>query len=610
MALWVPEAPEDTVDTRIPANVHQIPFTEETFNTVKESATAGFGLVTKAAAHLEARAADEKLVGLPLISALLPKGTTPQINPPADNPILTEDEANAIDPPREIDGKTYGGYKGPTHNSIVQENKNDHESLEYQSWFSSQENPSHASQALQGLIGIGASAVNPIFWLAGAPLEAAGVAASIAERFGLKGFQAAIVHGATAMPVFNAVQDIDSAVHKDPYSLWNIPEGIPEGAVFGVLAHGAKLGINKIRNSSVPHLKSKFAKDAGIDKPEKREEEHESQREMSPEAHDNIVVSAVSQLEKGKKADVGTLLRDAYADKWNEDFGEKARTDPKGFAEDTNELQSRLDEAQSKLDLINNNLEKNVINDLNPTGGLFADYTPEKRMKAKLADNITTLDKTSNKSPNDIITVYRGAPENQKGINEGDFITTDEELAKSYSGNKNVLSKKVKMSDVLDDMNEPLGGEYIYRPESSEYTDLLLDKESLSMAVSDMQDMVNRRLNPIVKPDMKEWADYSKKANSESSYAEAPKEPVKPFPAPEEKEQLIDDADATGINSKKTAANIALKDKRIAEAGKIYDDIISNEKGKDGAPDVSDIEAQHDAKLKDLKEVEQCAGRE
>ncbi len=107
-----------------------------------------------------------------------------------------------------------------------------------------------------------------------------------------------------------------------------------------------------------------------------------------------------------------------------------------------------------------------ILDDLNPTGGLFVDYTPKQRATIKLGDNITTLDKTSGKSPNTTITIYRGAPKNQKEIVPGDFITTSRELAESYTGDKNVLSKKVKMSDVLDDVTEPLGEEYIYRPKS------------------------------------------------------------------------------------------------------------------------------------------------
>ena len=106
-----------------------------------------------------------------------------------------------------------------------------------------------------------------------------------------------------------------------------------------------------------------------------------------------------------------------------------------------------------------------ILDNLNPTGGLFVDYTPEARMKIKLGDNITTLDKTSKKPPETITTIYRGAPKSQKQINPGDFVTTNETLAGTYG--ENILSKEVKMSDVLDDKTEPLGEEYLYRPQKA-----------------------------------------------------------------------------------------------------------------------------------------------
>ena len=104
------------------------------------------------------------------------------------------------------------------------------------------------------------------------------------------------------------------------------------------------------------------------------------------------------------------------------------------------------------------------IDSVNPTASVFREYLPNQRAKAKVADNITTLDKTSRKSANEIVTIYRGAPSNQKAIVAGDFVTTNKQLAKDYAGNGIVLEKKVKMSDVLDDINEPLGEEYIYKP--------------------------------------------------------------------------------------------------------------------------------------------------
>lgn len=116
-----------------------------------------------------------------------------------------------------------------------------------------------------------------------------------------------------------------------------------------------------------------------------------------------------------------------------------------------------------------NSIEKKVevLDNLNPTGGVYVDYNPQKRMEMSLGKNITTLNKTMGGEADDIITVYRGAPKSQKSINPGDFITTNRELAQSYTGDGNVLELKVKKSDVLDDITEPLGEEYIYRPQQT-----------------------------------------------------------------------------------------------------------------------------------------------
>jgi len=65
---------------------------------------------------------------------------------------------------------------------------------------------------------------------------------------------------------------------------------------------------------------------------------------------------------------------------------------------------------------------KKVLDTLNPTNSLFVDYTPQERITMKLGDNITTLDKTSKKPPETMITIYRGASKIQKQINAGDLI--------------------------------------------------------------------------------------------------------------------------------------------------------------------------------------------
>ena len=46
----------------------------------------------------------------------------------------------------------------------------------------------------------------------------------------------------------------------------------------------------------------------------------------------------------------------------------------------------------------------------------------------------------------------------------GDYVTTNAQLAKDYAGPGKVISAEVRACDILDDMNEPGGEEYIYRP--------------------------------------------------------------------------------------------------------------------------------------------------
>ena len=139
------------------------------------------------------------------------------------------------------------------------------------------------------------------------------------------------------------------------------------------------------------------------------------------------------------------------------------------------DLQTKKADLENKLEKASEAKIKEAVNNatidsINPTGTIFTSYTPDIRAKAKLADNITTLDKTMEVSPDEIITIYRGAPKNQKEIVAGDFITTNRQLAKDYAGDGVVLSKEVKASEILDDINEPLGEEYIYKPKVKNQT--------------------------------------------------------------------------------------------------------------------------------------------
>lgn len=115
----------------------------------------------------------------------------------------------------------------------------------------------------------------------------------------------------------------------------------------------------------------------------------------------------------------------------------------------------------SLSDLLQNQQQ---LKSLNPTGSVFAGYNPTARASLPIGENLTTLSETMGVSPDELITIYRGVPHDVSTINPGDFITTNQQLAKDYAGTGKVISQKVKASDVLDDLNESLGEEYIYRP--------------------------------------------------------------------------------------------------------------------------------------------------
>lgn len=125
----------------------------------------------------------------------------------------------------------------------------------------------------------------------------------------------------------------------------------------------------------------------------------------------------------------------------------------------------RANKVSGKID----DLAKVPLTSLNPTGSLFAGYAPQIRATQPLAKNLVSLDKTMGGSPDDLITIYRGAPSNQKKIVPGDFITDNLQLAKDYAGDGKVIKMQVRRGDVIDDIEEGGGGEYIYRPNADKY---------------------------------------------------------------------------------------------------------------------------------------------
>lgn len=120
--------------------------------------------------------------------------------------------------------------------------------------------------------------------------------------------------------------------------------------------------------------------------------------------------------------------------------------------EETEQTQAAEEEPTSK-----------ILDSLNPTGTLFSEYSAEERDKMPLGDDITTYNETANIAPDDKVTVYRGVPSKDAQIQSGDFVTTNQQLAKDYAGEGEVISRKVRADEILDDKTEPLGEEYILR---------------------------------------------------------------------------------------------------------------------------------------------------
>ena len=77
--------------------------------------------------------------------------------------------------------------------------------------------------------------------------------------------------------------------------------------------------------------------------------------------------------------------------------------------------------------------------------GVFKDYYPERRATDVLKGgdfHPATIE--AGLDPEEFITVYRGAPKNQKSINNGDWVTTSEQLAKDYAGSGKIIKSEVQ----------------------------------------------------------------------------------------------------------------------------------------------------------------------
>lgn len=111
-----------------------------------------------------------------------------------------------------------------------------------------------------------------------------------------------------------------------------------------------------------------------------------------------------------------------------------------------------------------------TLDSLNPTGSVFVSHDPQARAAAPLGNNMSTLAVTQDLPPDQMVTIYRGVPEGTTNtIVAGDYITTNKQLAQDYAGTGTILENSVPAGDILDDLTEPGGEEYIYRPGATEH---------------------------------------------------------------------------------------------------------------------------------------------
>lgn len=187
--------------------------------------------------------------------------------------------------------------------------------------------------------------------------------------------------------------------------------------------------------------------------------------DVDPETEEETT-SEVSEEEVGLSADefTGDLTDDPLADLADESIW--------AVTPGTDEDYSVTEDDFEREEAITNTSSRRVANDgvldsLNPTGTIFTEYAPEDRAGLELAPHIRPYSEVNDVDPNERMVVYRGVPKGvQSELADGDFITDMEQLAKDYAGYPygDVISQEVFADEILDDMEYPMSGEYLFRP--------------------------------------------------------------------------------------------------------------------------------------------------
>lgn len=255
----------------------------------------------------------------------------------------------------------------------------------------------------KGAAGFAGGIANPLFAiLGGAVGEAVAPAAGFLSDFipeikalsaeanaTIKGFGRAAGIGGTVMPVFTGLDYAEERANQEDASVRNILYSIPIGMGFGVGGEA----LSRFLSSRSARLRSDFAKKEDLNKKVEGEPKPLVQKPLiSPESHETMLTTAVSQMENGKIPEISEIAKQNYHDDWQKDLGNKLREEPETYAKELEDLHKARDINQDKLDRVNEELDRlekeNVALTDERVSNLMADKDQLLREKLDIQDMI------------------------------------------------------------------------------------------------------------------------------------------------------------------------------------------------------------------------------
>jgi len=189
--------------------------------------------------------------------------------------------------------------------------------------------------------------------------------------------------------------------------------------------------------------------------------------------------------------------------------------------------------------------------------GLFNEYSADRLSQAAESDPLTDF----GYDPEDEVTIYRGVPAGVTGINPGDWVTDNPQLAKDYAGEGGeVISIKAKAKDLFTDKSSGFEGkgtgfveEMIYRPAQDDFTgDIMgpLNEEESDPDFDDV-DMTGRFTSFEFETNDEESDSDFDDVNLSDVFPAQESEP-EPKPEPEPEEPVDEDLTPAGIGKRAT----------------------------------------------------------